>query len=214
LIVWDLFWLVIAWRMRWVGHVACMGSSQNYGWETWKEDIYFKTRCRWVDNIKIYLKERVSISIYSAFIWSIGVMTCRIWNLSIQKQGVSGQGWAVCCCEHGNELSGAIKVGNSLCSWATVMSEILYFMHLVLVLLLAGEWDCKPVTILLACTQDNGSVSDHRPNRVDLKILWNVVHILASRDCCCAVKVMCNKCSRVFVCDLYPYLQSFFKMHC
>jgi hypothetical protein len=43
-----------------------------------------------VDNIKIDLKERVSISIYLAFI-SVGVMTPWIWNLSIQKQGVSGQ---------------------------------------------------------------------------------------------------------------------------
>jgi hypothetical protein len=166
LIVWDLFWLVIAWRMRWVGHVACMGSSQNFGWGTWKEDISFKTRCRWVDNIKIDLKERVSISIYLAFIWSIGVMTCWIWNLSIQKQGVSGQGWAVGFCEHSSELSSAIKVGNSLCSWAAVMSERLYFMHLVLVLLLTGEWDCQPVTILLAYKQDNGSVSDHRPKDI------------------------------------------------
>jgi len=45
------------------------------------------------------------------------------------------------------------------------MSERLYFMHLVLVLL-AGEWDCQPVTILLAYKQDNGSVSDHRPKDI------------------------------------------------
>jgi len=51
------------------------------------------------------------------------------------------------------------------------MSERLYFMHLVLVSLLAGEWNCQPVTILLAHKQGNGSVFDHRPNRVDLKML-------------------------------------------
>jgi hypothetical protein len=94
------------------------------------------------------------------------------------------------------------------------MSERVYFMHLVLVSQLAREWNCQPVTILLAYKQGNGSVFNHKPNRIRLKILCNVVHILASRDCCCAVKVMCMNCSRVFVCDLYPYLQPFFKMHC
>jgi hypothetical protein len=53
------------------------------------------------------------------------------------------------------------------------MSERLYFMHLVLVSLLAGEWNCQPVTILLAYKHGNGSVFyfDHRPNTVDLKML-------------------------------------------
>jgi hypothetical protein len=52
-----------------------------------------KPRCRWKDNIKMYLKE-------------IG------WE-GLDSSG-SGQGPVAGCCEHGNEPSGSIKGGEFL----------------------------------------------------------------------------------------------------
>jgi hypothetical protein len=48
-------------RMRWVGHVACMGERRGVyrvlvGRPTSKRPVG-RCRCRWEDNIKLYLRE-------------------------------------------------------------------------------------------------------------------------------------------------------------
>jgi hypothetical protein len=46
-------------KMRWVGHVALMGRRGmhvGYWWESEKEKPLGRPRCRWVDNIKMYLR--------------------------------------------------------------------------------------------------------------------------------------------------------------
>jgi hypothetical protein len=46
-------------RMRWAGHVACMGerSLQDFGWEARRQEPLGRPRHRWEDNIKMDLRE-------------------------------------------------------------------------------------------------------------------------------------------------------------
>jgi hypothetical protein len=48
-------------RIRWAGHVACMGGGerclQGFGWEALRKRPLGKPRCRWKDNIKMDLRE-------------------------------------------------------------------------------------------------------------------------------------------------------------
>jgi hypothetical protein len=80
--------------MKWAGHVALMGEKRNAcrilaGKPEGKRPLG-RPRPRFVDNIKMYLRER-----WNGVVWT-GLMWLRI--------GANGGS-----CEHGNEASGSIK---------------------------------------------------------------------------------------------------------
>ena len=57
------------------------------------------------------------------------------------------------------------------------------------------------------------SVSHHKPNTEHPKTLWNLLCTLATMYVSLAVKVMCNYCGIIFVCDSNPHSQSSFWLH-
>jgi hypothetical protein len=80
-------------RMRWAGHVARMGRREKhigYWWKSQKERDLGRPRRRWVDNIKIDLRE-------------IGRDGVNWIDLAQDKDQWGGS------CEHGDEPSGFLK---------------------------------------------------------------------------------------------------------
>ena len=84
-------------RMRWVGHVACMGrgACRIFVEKPQRKRLLGRLRSRWEDNIKIDLQE-------------VGCGSMNWIDLAQDRDRLGGT------CEYGNEPSGSIKCGEFL----------------------------------------------------------------------------------------------------